>query len=288
MPPAATLEDLTMTEPRPYDDDAARHVWIGLRLIKRGDTERWWTDLAASPTGDAYLVDITPTALLVPREDAVWWAYGVADGHGRGVDLRAWADTLTVPELWTYEQAAAALGITANGVRVGMARSGELYSITLPDASRTVAGGREPRYVIAAQVRAKAPDATDADRREWWTIRAGLPTQTRLYHLPHPVVPAPDPDPLPVPRGATVLDRAMRALRIGDDADWFRFDELVSEGPGDRPRWARVRVDVAGGRRRRAQVLVPLTAVPPWVRGVADRRGLGDRVAYRTGMTVAR
>lgn len=235
-----------------------------LRALTQVHIEGWARYLAGLPARGEHYLDVADEhgghlrGLI--RGEGVGWSRGLADGwgHGRVID-----EVLTeaVPDVLDIDEAAAALGLTAAGIRYKIA-AGLLYPI--------YAGHR--LRLFTTQVEALAPGADRAAVAAWEALHLSLPPAVKPAALSLTV----GASPTPLPVAARSLDvRCRRLLGIGHELRWFSYEY---------PSAASYVVDVVDADGNQVRRVLPAARVPSWVLGHADARGLTHLVAYRPGL----
>jgi hypothetical protein len=254
----------------PRVEDLARS-WQRQRLIRLGELCGWFRYLGGDARRGRYalaLHDGTRDGLLrmlhrdtyarprgdqtYRRDEPVAWITGLAYGH----DDPGMLDGIgAMPRLYDLDQACEVLGKTAATIKASTRRG----LITALHYSQ------QRRAYYADQIDALAGSRTGAQR--WEKLRHQLPSTVRLEQVT--LTEAPPPKPLPVPpispdHGG---QRNLNALHLAERFGWLEFISANRQ---------QYTVTVCGHT-----LDVPALAVLPFVWGLGDARGEGDRVAYR-------
>lgn len=260
-PPANATQLLTL---RP--DDPARS-WERQRMLRIGEDVGWYNYLAGDPVASRYVVRLNTGQVRVLNRDTVLRIPG-------GIEVRR-----DEPLAWTVGQA---FGRNAWQVldRIGRLprlydrpKVSELLDMSKPTVNAHTRAGRlralfyarHRRYYFADQIDGMCGDP--AAQQRWEDLRFLLPNTIRPDQITFRE--SVSPEPLPIPEVAHDLagERNMHALHTAEHHGWLQYI-------------ARNKTDytiIIGG----LQLDVPGAAVLPFVWGVGDAHGQGDRVAYR-------
>jgi hypothetical protein len=249
----------------PRVDDLQRS-WERQRALRLGEDAGWYTYLAGDPVLGHYVLQLPDGRVRVltrdvllratgaeyRRDEPLAWVAGQAYGHGNPQLLERIGP---LPRLYDRPRVSELLGMTKPTVNAHT-RSGRL---------RALYYARHRRHYFADQIDAMRGDPAAGQR--WELLRFQLPNTIRPDQITYRE--APPPRPLPVPEVPRDLagERNMHALRLAEQYGWLRF--------------------VAGNRNTytitidNVELEVPAFGVLPFVWGLGDARGQGDRVAYR-------
>jgi hypothetical protein len=262
---AATATATQLLTPRP--DDLERS-WQRQRLLRLGEDAGWYTYLAGDALAGRFVLRLPDGVVRVltrdtllrsgaceaRRDEPTAWIVGQAYGHGRQ-DLLERIGAL--PAVYDRAETARRLGVAEPTINAHT-RSGRLQPLF---------HARRRRHYFADQIDAMNGDTAAAAR--WDELQVGLPATTRIDEItfrqdrprrPLPVYPI---------AADHVGARNNLALNLAEGLGWLTFLAAGHDG-------ASYTIEVAGDRLE-----LPGFAVLPFVWGLGDAHGKGDKVAYR-------
>jgi hypothetical protein len=259
-PPADATQLLT---PRP--DDLARS-WERQRMLRIGEDVGWYQYLAGDPVGSRYVLKLTTgqvrvlhrdtllrtTTGEVRRDEPVAWVCGQAFGRNAfGVLDRIGP----MPRLYDRPTVSTLLDMTKPTVNAHT-RAGHL---------RALYYARHRRHYYADQIDGMLGDT--AAQARWEDLRFLLPNTIRPDQIHFRESPSPEPLPIPEITHDLAGERNMHALHTAEHHGWLQYIA----------RNKTAYTIIIGG----IQLDLPSAAILPFVWGVGDAHGQGDRVAYR-------